>query len=63
MRLTSHNGRVDSSGRHNDRNFESNPEHIVAEKTEANITWNWCGDELTFEDGEKKFYEENFVLY
>ena len=65
MRCTHHSQRTQKSGKafstkHNDRNFESNPEHIVAEKTEANITWNWCGEGLTFDEVEKKFYEENF---
>ena len=65
MRCTHHSQRTQKSGKafsskHNDRNFESNPEHIVKDRTESNITWNWCGDSLTFDEGEKKFYEENF---
>ncbi|WP_443738336.1 hypothetical protein [Treponema sp.] len=36
---TQRNGKAFSS-KHNDRNFETNLDHIVAEKTEANITWN-----------------------
>ena len=65
MRCTHHSQRTQKSGKafstkHNDRNFESNPDHIVKDRTVNNITWNWCGDEFTFDEGEKKFYEENF---
>ena len=52
-------GKVYSS-KHNDRNFDSEPEHIDKEKSKDNIYWNWCGNEYTFDEGEQKFYEENF---
>ena len=67
MRCTLHSGRTHRktknvlSSKHNDRNFDSEPDHIVKEKTEDNITWNWCGDGYTFEEGEKLFYEKNFM--
>ena len=66
MRVTYHSGRSKKdrvyvySTKHNDRNFDSESDHIVKEKTKDNITWNWCGDELTFEEGEQKFYEMVF---
>lgn len=66
MRVVYHSGRKrkDSikvySAKHNDRDFDSESEHIAWEKTGANITWNWCGDEFTFDEGEQKFYEEVF---
>lgn len=66
MRVTYHSGRSKKdrvyvySTKHNDRNFDSESDHIVKEKTKDNITWNWCGDEFTFEEGEQKFYEMVF---
>lgn len=66
MRVVYHSGRKNKdsikvySAKHNDRNFDSQSEHIVRDKTGANITWNWCGDEFTFDEGEQKFYEMVF---
>lgn len=68
MRATMHAGRIDSKGRafsakHNDRNFDlSHAENIHADKTSENLYWTWLDDEndehMTFEDAEKRFYEE-----
>lgn len=67
MRLTSHNGRAGKNGaysaKHNDRNFDSSADHIDAKKTGSNWTWHRyqkTDPDLTFEDAEKKFYEETF---
>lgn len=66
MRCTLHSGRKNKkdkkafSSRHNDRNFSSDPEHIVKDKTGQNVIWSWCGTDLTFDQGELKYYEKNF---
>lgn len=66
MRCTLHSGRKRKkdnkafSSRHNDRNFESEPEHIAKDKSGNNILWNWCGSEYSFDAGELKYYEETF---
>ncbi len=66
MRCTMHSGRKRKkdnksfSSRHNDRNFDSDPEHIVKDKSGQNITWSWCGTEISFDKGELKYYEEIF---
>lgn len=66
MKCTYHNGRNRKkdrktfSAKHNDRNFNSLPDHIMKDKSENNIIWNWCGSNFSFEEGEQKFYEENF---
>ncbi|MCR4789795.1 MAG: plasmid recombination protein [Treponemataceae bacterium] len=66
MRCTMHSGRKRKtdqktfSSRHNDRNFDSDPEHIAKDKSGQNITWSWCGNDMTFDQGELKYYEETF---
>lgn len=66
MRCTLHSGRKNKkdkkafSSRHNDRNFSSDPEHIVKDKTGQNVIWSWCRTDLTFDQGELKYYEETF---
>lgn len=70
MRVTYHSGRghknkrnggfVVYTAKHNDRNFKSDADHIVKDKSGNNIEWNWCGNEFTFDEGELKFYEEVF---
>lgn len=57
-----HNGRTRKgnkaySPKHNDRNFESTPDHIDKKKTPENVLWNCYGPEYTFEEAEHKFYE------
>lgn len=64
MRMTVHNGRAGKNGtyspKHNDRNFDiSSAEHIDPERMPGNIYWNWTGENITFEDCEKAFYEEH----
>ncbi|WP_346688054.1 hypothetical protein [uncultured Cloacibacillus sp.] len=65
MRATSHNARTGKDGtfsaKHNDRNFDlNNAEHINKEKTSQNITGEWTRTGISFEESEKKFYEEHF---
>lgn len=69
MRATTHNGRSGKNGiyspKHNDRNFNlDNAEHIVQDKSCNNVYWHRYqseGLEMTFEDVEKKFYQDNFT--
>lgn len=68
MRATSHNGRVGKNGvyspKHNDRNFDlDSAEHIDKDKVEYDWHWHMYQKEqdMTFEDCEKRFYEENFT--
>ena len=62
MKVTTDNARADSSGRHNDRNFDiSKASHIDAERSINNRYYTWNHDyENTFADIEMNFYEENF---
>lgn len=69
MRLTTRRGRGHKGGhnygaRHNDRDFPTeNTPHIDPEKTPQNIYWHRYQNkhpEMSFEDAERKFYEENF---
>lgn len=69
MRGTSHNGRAGKNGtysaKHNDRNFNLNSaEHIDVERTSNNSYWHRYqteAPEMTFEQAESKFYEDNFT--
>lgn len=65
MRLTSHNGRADSSGRHNDRNFDlSKAPHILQEKVKDNRYFTYNGEmDKTFAEIEKSYYKEHFGDY
>lgn len=68
MRMTIHNGRAGKNGtyspKHNDRNFDiSSAEHIDPERMPGNVYWNWIGENVSFEDAEKKFYEEHCRKY
>lgn len=68
MRMTIHNGRAGKNGvyspKHNDRQFDiSSAEHIDPERMPGNIYWNWTGENVSFEDAEKKFYEEHCRKY
>lgn len=68
MRGTTHNGRAGKNGvyspKHNDRNFESeHADHI--DRSQSNNNWYWHmyskeNPDMTFEDVERKFYEEHF---
>ena len=66
MRCTMNSGRKRKtdkkafSSRHNDRNFDSNPEHIAKDKSDKNVIWSWCGTDISFDKGELKYYEEIF---
>lgn len=68
MRATYHFGRVRKDGavyssKHNDRNYESANTVPFPEKTKDNLYYQLYkdkGENLTFEEAEKKFYEENF---
>ena len=69
MRLTIHNARAGKDGvfsvKHNDRRFNlENAEHIDPERSSDNTYWHWYHSEspqMTFEDAEKRFYEETFT--
>lgn len=69
MRGTSHNGRAGKNGtyspKHNDRNFDlDSAEHIDPERTDNNWYWHRYqseAPEMTFEQAESKFYEDNFT--
>ena len=68
MRMTIHNGRAGKNGtyspKHNDRNFDiSSAEHIDPERMPGNVYWNWTGENVSFEDAEKNFYEEHCREY
>ncbi len=75
MKESRHNGRAGKNGvynpKHNDRSFDiNNSNHIDDERVKHNIYWDCyqgyrSGEEfvenlLSFEDVEKKFYEENY---
>ena len=71
-RITAHNGRKGKNGvysaKHNDRNFElENAEHIDYDRLSKNIYWHRYEEisrgqspKMSFEDAEKRFYEETF---
>lgn len=68
MRGTSHNGRAGKNGvysvKHNDRNFDvDSAEHIDKDRMNGNWYWQRYQKEqdMTFEECEKRFYEENFT--
>lgn len=68
MRMTIHNGRAGKNGtyspKHNDRQFDtSRAEHIDPERMPGNVYWNWTGENVSFEDAEKAFYEEHCREY
>lgn len=61
MRTTYHNGRTHRNGKtyskkHNDRNFETQTEHIDPTKTHLNILWTW-NNAATIEEAEEAIYE------
>lgn len=68
MRMTTHNGRAGKDGvysvKHNDRNFNTeNSPHIDAERSSRNWYWHCykkADPDMTFEEVEKRFYEEHF---
>ncbi len=64
-RATQHSGRYNSSSKHNDRNFDvSQSDHIDASRIGQNRIWNCYGDKsLSFDQVEKKAYEEMFTPY
>ena len=68
MRATSHNARTGKDGafsaKHNDRQFNlSNAEHIDQSKTSQNIVGEWTRTGISFEESEKKYYEEHFRAF
>lgn len=71
-RATTHFGRVTKGGsaysaKHNDRNFDiENAAHIDPNRSADNRYWHYYNKEapdLTFEEAEKRFYEEAFGEY
>jgi len=63
MRVSNHNARVGKNGvfspKHNDRNFNLEPEHIDENKSINNSYW-MVYDCKNFEECEKEFYKNNF---
>ena len=62
MKVTSSNARVDSAGRHNDRNFDLRAAaHIDKEMSSGNQYYTYNGDtEHTFYQIETEYYKEHF---
>lgn len=66
MKLTNINARLDTSGRHNDRNFDTElASHIDISKTNQNKYTTYLGDDYvgTFRDLEIEFYGKTFDEY
>lgn len=66
MRATVHNARKGKNGtfsaKHNDRNFDvTTAEHIDSERETQNWYWQRYKEPLTFEDAERKFYNDTFT--
>lgn len=64
MRITQHNGRKGKNGvyssKHNDRNFDvDNAQHIDKTRSNQNCYF-CCYDNMSFEEAERKFYQEHF---
>lgn len=65
MRATVHNARKGKNGtfsaKHNDRNFDiSNADHIAPDRETQNWYWQLYQEPMTFEDAERRFYNETF---
>lgn len=65
MKITSINARMDSSGRHNDRNYDINASpHIDKTRVADNRYYTYNGDnEKTFRQIELEYYQEEFGDY
>lgn len=64
MKVSSSNARKDSTGRHNDRNFNLNAApHIDQSRSEGNKYYTYNGTTMRFSDLEYEFYAENFSDY
>lgn len=65
MRVSNHNARVGKNGvfspKHNDRNFNLEPEHIDENKSKNNYYWMIYNECKTFEECEKEFYKNKFL--
>lgn len=66
MRVSNHNARVGKNGvfspKHNDRNFNLEPEHIDENKSKNNYYWMIYGECKSFEECEKEFYKNKFLF-
>lgn len=67
-RITAHNGRVRADGaaysaRHNDRNKIKPTDHIHTDRSQGNRYYNYLQDDITFEQAEERFYQNNFDAY
>lgn len=66
MRVSNHNARVGKNGvfspKHNDRNFNLEPEHIDENKSKNNYYWMIYNECKTFEECEKEFYKNKFLF-
>jgi len=65
MKLTSHNGRVDSAGLHNDRNYDVNQSpHIDQSRMDGNRYWTYNGSKnASLNEIEMEYYKEHFSTY
>ena len=60
MRVTQHSARIKSAARHNDRDFDTTKaSHIDSTRTGRNEYYN-CYEGMTFKQGERQFYNDNF---
>ena len=60
MKVSHTNTRKQGSASHNDRSFDvRKADHIDPDRMKANRYW-CIYDDLTFEEAEKRFYEENY---
>ena len=66
MRVSNHNARVGKNGvfspKHNDRNFNLEPEHIDESKSKNNYYWMIYDECKSFEECEKEFYKNKFLF-
>lgn len=66
MRVSNHNARVGKNGvfspKHNDRNFNLEPEHIDENKSKNNYYWMIYNECKSFEECEKEFYKNKFLF-
>jgi hypothetical protein len=66
MRVSNHNARVGKNGvfspKHNDRNFNLEPEHIDENKSKNNYYWMIYDECKSFEECEKEFYKNKFLF-
>lgn len=64
MTITTHNGREDVNGRHNDRHFDvTKAKHIDPNRVKDDIFWTYNGSLDSFRNVEVDFYKQHFDTY